>query len=130
MMFGDHWITIDPKDFIWDALGDGRTCIVLVMSNSYEFALLGQPVYQGYYTHHDMEGTRIGYAPLRNSGKEPIIQGIPPTRSISEAGQVSRWSTFFVILYWILCFVLFYFVVYPYYQDKWDADNDTEKSYL
>lgn len=130
MMFGDQWITINPKDYIWDALGDGRTCILLMMANSYEFALLGQPVFQGYYTHHDIAGTQIGYAPLRNSGQPPLFTGDVPTNSILNAGQVSNWSRGLVIFYWIGCAVLYYFVVGPWFNDRWDSDNSTESAYI
>jgi hypothetical protein len=91
LLFDNMWITIEPKDYIWDALGDGRTCIILVMSNSYEFALLGQPVYQGYYTHHDIDGAQIGYAPLKNSGQTALYAGETPTNSILNAGQTGMW---------------------------------------
>jgi len=49
--------------------------------------LIGQPVFQGYYSHHEMDNRRIGYAPLKNSGKAPLTYGDKPTKTISEAGK-------------------------------------------
>ena len=83
--------------------------MLLVLPNSYEFALLGQPVFQGYYSHHDMDKKRIGYAPLKNSGKSPLTYGDKPTRPISEAGKTSLWVYFFVIIYFVGCFCLYWF---------------------
>jgi hypothetical protein len=51
-MFDNKWITIVPDSLVWDVLGDGTLCMMLVMQNSYNFALMGQPLFQGYYTHH------------------------------------------------------------------------------
>jgi hypothetical protein len=44
-MFDNYWITIKAQDMFWDIVGDGRACMMLAMANSYEFALLGEPIY-------------------------------------------------------------------------------------
>lgn len=49
--------------------------MMLVMPNSYEFALMGQPFFQGYYTHHHMEDNYIAFGPLINDGAAPLIPG-------------------------------------------------------
>lgn len=86
MMFNNYWITVTPENFFWDVVGDGRTCILLAMANSYEFFLIGEPLFQGYYTHHDMLDKTISYGPLKNSGMPGLVLGTVPTTMISEAG--------------------------------------------
>ena len=82
-MFDNHWIKILPKDYIWDAVGDGRTCILLIIQNDYEFAIMGLPIFQGYYTHHDMESRSIEFAPLIKSGKDSLKHGDIPKMSMT-----------------------------------------------
>lgn len=72
MMFSEYYIQIDPEEYIWDAYGDGSVCTMLLMANSYDFFLLGQPVYQGYYTTHNMTSSTIAYTPLKGMGKPPL----------------------------------------------------------
>jgi hypothetical protein len=59
------------------------------MSNSYNFALMGQPLFHGYYTHHSMEEDFISYGPLKFGGAPPLYYGETPTKPISKAGKPS-----------------------------------------
>jgi len=45
MMFSEFYLKIEPENYIYDFYGDGSLCTMLIMSNSYDFFLLGQPVY-------------------------------------------------------------------------------------
>lgn len=45
LMIDNYWFTVLPRDYIWDIEGDGRTCVLLIMPNQYDFAILGQPVF-------------------------------------------------------------------------------------
>lgn len=99
--------------------------MLLVLPSSYEFFLLGQPVYQGYYSHHDMDNKRIGYAPLKNSGKAPLTYSDNPTRPISEAGKTSRWVYFIVIVYFVACFCLYWFYLMALIEGQWDKNVTT-----
>ncbi len=84
-MIDNYWLTVLPQDYIWDIAGDERTCILLIMANQYEFAILGQPVFQGYYIHHKMSDSTIGFAPLTKSLNPPLTQGPIPLRDIKDA---------------------------------------------
>jgi hypothetical protein len=72
MMFNNYWISIEAEHYIWDVLGDGQACIMLIMSNSYDFALIGQPMFQGYYTHHHMDEKFMAFGPLSEGGAAPL----------------------------------------------------------
>lgn len=52
-MFSEYWIEIAVEDYVWDALGDNSVCMMLIAANSYDFFLLGLPVFQHYYTIHN-----------------------------------------------------------------------------
>jgi hypothetical protein len=56
-MFSDYWIQINPEEYLLDVSEnhDGSVCHIEVLPNTYGFFLLGQPIFQGYYTHHDMD---------------------------------------------------------------------------
>ena len=30
-MIDEYWVYIEPQYYVWDAVGDGRTCILLIM---------------------------------------------------------------------------------------------------
>lgn len=44
-MFSSIWLTIEPKDYIWDVAGDGRNCVLLIMKNDYDFLIMGLPIF-------------------------------------------------------------------------------------
>jgi hypothetical protein len=71
-MFSEYYITVKPEQYIWDAYGDGSVCTLLLLANSYDFFLLGQPIYQGYYTVHNMTASTIAYVPLNQDGNPAL----------------------------------------------------------
>ena len=74
-MFSDYWVQIDPEEYLLDVSEnhDGSICHIEVLPNTYGFFLLGQPIFQGYYTHHDMDAQTIGFIPHSMSTK-PFLQ--------------------------------------------------------
>lgn len=64
---------MNQEHYIWDVQNDGQYCLMLMMANSYNFGLLGQPIYQGYYTHHSMEDRFMAFGPLKIDGSEPLV---------------------------------------------------------
>jgi hypothetical protein len=53
-MFEEYYFQVDPEHYIWDQNGDNSVCTMLIMANKYNFFIIGQPLFQGYYTMHDM----------------------------------------------------------------------------
>jgi hypothetical protein len=45
MMFSEYWVEVQPEEYIWDANGDSSLCIILLMPNTYDYFLLGQPLF-------------------------------------------------------------------------------------
>lgn len=84
-MFQQFWITIAPEDYIFDVKGDGTLCTILLLKNQQDFFLLGQPVFQGYYTTHNMSTTTIVFSPLDGSNKKPLQKGMIPTTVLAKA---------------------------------------------
>lgn len=104
--------------------------MLLILQNSYDFFLLGQPIYQGYYTVHDMEYSTIGYAPLENSGKsvpekstipETMMVPTPPKPFMEEYGP---------IIYVALVAIFGFFVILPICEYWWDLDNPDDEVYF
>jgi hypothetical protein len=79
LMFDGHWLRISPQDYIFDVQGDGSLCMLLILKNSYDFLIVGQPAFQGYYVAHNMRLSTVGFAPLAYSGNEPLEAGAVPT---------------------------------------------------
>ena len=69
VMFSEYYIQMDVDDYIWDVNGDGSACVILIGQNQYNFFLFGQPIFQGYYTTHNMTSATINFAPLAGSTK-------------------------------------------------------------
>lgn len=112
LMFDNKWITITPENMIWDVLGDGTMCMMLVMQNSYNFALMGQPLFQGYYTHHQMEEHYIAYGPLLFDGAPPLVEDETPTKLISQAGKMDMFQIFIVVAFIYNALLVYYYVAY------------------
>lgn len=45
LMMNGVWLSVSPYDYVWDVYGDGETCILLVTEHSYDFVILGMPIY-------------------------------------------------------------------------------------
>lgn len=77
-MFSQYWFEIAVEHYVWDALGDESVCLMLVAQNSYNFFLFGQPIFQAYYTVHDLSKSTITFAPLDGmTSKVPVFADIP-----------------------------------------------------
>lgn len=73
-MFDNHWIQIDPSEYLLDVSenGDGSACLIMMMASQMDFFLMGLPIYQGYYTVHDMDEPSIGFVPHATSRKGAV----------------------------------------------------------
>jgi hypothetical protein len=80
---------------------------MLVMSNSYEFALLGQPIFQGYYTHHHMENDFIAFGPLTVDGAYPLELGTKPTQPLPGIEGATIIQLAGAIFYIVICMIFF-----------------------
>lgn len=123
-MIKQHYITMFPKDYIYDVNGDNSVCVLLFAKNTYNFFILGTPIYQGYYAIHNMEDSTLTYAPLSLSGK-PVPELSPfPTQFLLDNSLskdfVSRYAN---MLYWTA--VLFLSFGLAWLLNKWiDASVD------
>ena len=126
-MYSEFYIEIEPKDYIWDVYGDGETCTLLLIANSYDFFLLGQPVYQGYYTVHNMRSSTIKYAPLRDSGKEPPQRGEIPTAVMVPSEPPSFLQQYGQFLFLLLCIAIGALLIQPQLENRWDINNTDEQ---
>ena len=56
-MYDNHWIEVLPDDYIIDVSqrGDRSLCHMLIVANTEDYFLMGLPLFQGYYSHHNMD---------------------------------------------------------------------------
>lgn len=108
IMFENQWITVEPKHYLFDLTGEGQYCLFLAMANSYNFALFGQPLFHGYYTHHHMENNFISYGPLKFGGSRDLYFGETPTVPMEKAGRMA-FGTFVVLTGYLAALVFGYY---------------------
>lgn len=110
-MIADYWITVSPEDYTWDVDGDNHLCLMLIAENNYNFWIFGQPIFQNYYTIHNMEDSTITFGPLVDSGKAVPPKGVIPgeiLRKSKKPGFVKEYgsSIYLFIMLLIAVFAL------------------------
>ena len=129
-MFQNQWITVDPEHYIWDVQNDGQFCMMLLMQNSYNFALLGQPIFQGYYTHHHMEDDYIAFGPLVQNGARALEYGVAPTQPLPGLKTATIIQLIIFVLYGLFCYGLFLVLVNPIMQRLAGKNTETYFGYV
>jgi len=114
---------------------DNSVCMIMVLPNSYEFFILGQPFFQNNYMTFSMEKSTVTITPGSWSTKKtPQTGGIPiqtfrpsTTSSSSSSGNVynpSRtvsvgWGTFWAIMFIFSAITVYYSVAHPYITSRY-----------
>ena len=101
------------------------------MSNKYDFFILGQPLFQGYYAMHNMEDATLSIAPLDGSEKlVPRKSKIPVNLMVADKGPsfLDLYGNFLYLI-GIVAFATTFF--HPELKKKWDInDTSNEKKYV
>jgi len=73
-LFKGHWIEVLRDDYVidWSERGDRSLCHLLILPSTEEHFIFGLPLFQGYYVHHDMTNSQIGFVPSRTSMKDYV----------------------------------------------------------
>ena len=120
-----------PEHFLWDISGDGTICNMLFAANNYKFALFGQPLFHGYYTHHHMEDNYIAFGSLASGGSPPLYFDEVPTKPIAHAGRSSMEQVLILTVYIFGSVATYYWVLMPPLYSKYNRDADsTQKAYF
>ena len=85
LMVSNYWLEISPEHYLIDASDarDKSICIIAFTSNDSNFFLVGDSFFRGFYSIHDDENDRIGFAPHSESTKSaPVFAKYLPTNSI------------------------------------------------
>ena len=81
------------------------------------YHILGLPIFQDYYTVHDMEYGRIGFAPHSTSRKQRLEAGSLPTQFLQAYGSTSKaanvWPYLIMGAISASCSLLYYYVIFP-----------------
>ena len=110
-MFSEYYIEIEPEHYIYDVYNDKSVCMLLIIANSYDFFLIGQPIFQGYYTQHHMKTSTIAFSPLSGLQKTIPTRAPIPTTVMKAADPPSFAQEYGGLIFLLLC-VLFaaYFI--------------------
>lgn len=70
-LFDDKWLQVHPDEYVVDIseTQDRSLCVLLMSEGDRPFIIMGLPIYMNYYTVHDDDNNRIGFAPHSTSSK-------------------------------------------------------------
>ena len=68
-----------------------RSCVLGFEAGTQTYFILGDVFLRGYYSIHDLENNRIGFAPHRNSHKSKVLPGVLPRHSEIEVINENSW---------------------------------------
>lgn len=99
-------------------------CHILMMSNQFDFYLFGLPIFQGYYTIHDMVTHSIGYIPLEMSKKPPLEQTEPPQTVLEPETEEPHWLLTLLFVLVIVAVICGAVCVSPILNHYYTQDDD------
>ena len=70
--FGGYWLEIKPEDYIANYGNDN--CNLAFIGTNESFWTFGMPGMRGYYVTHDIDGDKLGFAPLKGGNKMKLVQ--------------------------------------------------------
>lgn len=70
--FGGYWLEIKPEDYIANYGNDN--CNLAFIGTNESFWTIGMPGMRGYYVTHDIDGDKLGFAPLKGGNKMKLVQ--------------------------------------------------------
>lgn len=94
-----------------------------MIGNNYDFFLYGLPLFQGYYTIHDMWETHIGYIPHRESRKDFLFKAPLPNRILEIITPNYQLQLLAVLL--IGAIYLGYAVIEPAARDEYGSGTSS-----
>ena len=68
ILFGDHWFTVEGKDYVVPVNAIG-TCAFCLLADDSGYWLLGDVFMRGWYNIHDYTNNRMGFVPYQGSTK-------------------------------------------------------------
>lgn len=128
-MFDQYYLPINPNEYIYDPTGDNNICALLIMPSQYDdIFILGQPLFQGFYSMHDLQLAQIKFAPLRNSLKKTPTKSRIPNQVLQADAGPSFLNLYGSFGFMMFCVVFATYVYHPWLAQKWDI-NDTSNEW-
>lgn len=116
-MFDNQWLSIAPSEYVVDisADKDRSLCILLLSQGKSDLAVMGLPIFMDYYTVHDEDEGRLGFAPRAGSSKPNLVRGKQPSKVFNSTDpmreEISPWSWFISSLLLLLFIVMWVFAI-------------------
>ena len=128
-MFDNKWIMVHASDYVVDIsqAQDRSLCILMIFPQNSAFHVIGAPLFIDYYTIHEMDSGRIGFAP-HNASKKPMLEEAEQPRTLLDGtvllepveefhGTVEGaglWATVISLVVLAVFFWFGYYGVWPY----------------
>lgn len=118
-MYDFAWIQVLPDDYLIDVSprGDRSICHLLILANDADYFLLGLPLFQGYYAHHDMESAAIGLIPHTTSAKHLVKRASVYPSTMLEYLPPNIKTRYIVMLAMFAAAIVYYLFIYPLMTD-------------
>lgn len=88
VLIDGYWVEARSEDYMYDYSGNGRDCVLFIMSINSPMNIFGMPAYVDYYTIHDPTTGLVSWAPHTNSNKSDLEPGNQPTGKYLEVGNM------------------------------------------
>jgi hypothetical protein len=92
-MIEGYWLEFHPEDYIIVVENEGvMGCLLGFGASNAPYWLLGDVFLRGYYSVHDMDNDRIGFAPHATSIKKKITEGTNPEKLYKQTFRNESWA--------------------------------------
>ena len=84
-LVSNYWFEVSPEHYLVDASEekDDSKCLIAFTANDSDYFLIGDAFFRGFYSVHDDNNDRIGFAPHSESNKTAaVFASTPPKNSI------------------------------------------------
>lgn len=81
LLFGGYWLEVSPKDYLLPL--SRSSCSLCIYDAEEEEWLLGDAFLRGFYSTHDHDAKKFGFAPHSLSNKKSPYRGKVPDEKIS-----------------------------------------------
>lgn len=137
-MFDNKWVKVSASDYVVDfsKAQDRSLCILMIFPQNSAFHVFGLPLFMDYYTIHEMDAGRIGFAPHNASDKPMLLEAKQPktlldgTVLVEEVQDIhgtvesaEMWASVFSTALLLAILLYGYFAIFPWLKTSFLPDG-------
>lgn len=92
-LIDNYWLELTASDYVieFGMSGGESICFLGITGQDNDYALFGDVFMRGYYSVHDIDNSRVGFAPYQGSYKSKIKAGTDPNKEMDAAFAEQGW---------------------------------------